>query len=210
MKPLTISPGTAADIPAAVAACVNAFHADPLMTWFFGDHPRGRDHGVERFFTLLMSARIALGAPVLVARETKEQGERIVGLAMGYRTDRPDWPAEIDAEWAAFESEAPQVVPRFEKYEAVSDARPPVGPHWYLGVIGVQNDHKGLGIGKALLDAFCALSDADPQSTGVYLETANPASRRFYERSGFVIREHDAMEGVGLWCVFRPTPGLAQ
>lgn len=72
-------------------------------------------------------------------------------------------------------------------------------------MIGVRDDRKGAGVGKALLDAFCALSDADEQSTGVYLETANPASLRFYERNGFVIREHDVMEGVELWCVFRPT-----
>lgn len=206
MNSLRIVPGVATDIPAAVAACVDAFHADPLMTWFFDDHQAGRDDGVERFFALLMSARIALGAPVLVARE----GGAVVGLAMGYRTDRPAWPAEIDAAWAEFEAEAPQMVPRFDQYEAVSDARPPVGPHWYLGVIGVRNDRKGTGVGKALLDAFCALSDADPKSTGVYLETSNPASLRFYERNGFVIREHDVMEGVELWCVFRPTPAESQ
>lgn len=206
MNSLRIVPGTGADISAAVAACVDAFHADPLMTWFFGDHPKGRDYGVERFFTLLMSARIALDAPVLVAKER----DVVIGLAMGYRTNRPDWPAEIDAAWAEFEAEAPQMVPRFEQYEAVSDARPPVGPHWYLGVIGVRNDWKGRGVGKALLEAFCALSDADPKSTGVYLETANPASLRFYECNGFVIRVHDVMEGVGLWCVFRPTPAESQ
>ncbi|MBL8516952.1 MAG: GNAT family N-acetyltransferase [Betaproteobacteria bacterium] len=202
MTQLTIIPATQTDIPAAVAACVDAFHADPLMTWFFGDHASGRDEGVKRFFTLLMAARIALGAPVLVA---KQEGS-VIGLAMGYRTDRPAWPKEIDAAWAEFEAGAPQIVPRFGQYEAVSDARPPVGPHWYLGVIGVRNDRRGTGVGKALLKAFCALSDADPQSTGVYLETANPASLRFYERNGFVIREHDVMEGVGLWCVFRPSP----
>lgn len=202
MSTLRIVPAVAADIPVAVAACVDAFHADPLMTWFFGDHAKGREYAVERFFTLLMMARIALAAPVLVARD----GDQVFGLAMGYRTDRPAWPAEIDAAWAEFEAEAPQVGPRFDQYEAVSDARPPVGPHWYLGVIGVRNDRKGTGVGKALLDAFCALSDADPASTGVYLETSNPASLRFYERNGFTIREHDVMEGVGLWCVFRPTP----
>lgn len=203
MTSLAIVPGTKEDIAAAVGACVDAFHADPLMTWFFSDHPKGRDHAVERFFTLLMSARLAIGAPVLVARE---EG-KVIGLAMGYRTDKPEWPADIDAAWGEFEAEAPQMVPRFDQYSAVSDARPPVGPHWYLGVIGVRNDRKGTGVGKALLDAFCALSDADVQSTGVYLETSNPASLRFYERNGFVIREHDVMEGVGLWCVFRPSPG---
>lgn len=206
MKSLAIAPATHDDLPAAIAACVDAFSGDPLMTWFFSDHPRGRDYAVGRFFTLLMTARLALGAPVMVAREAGQ----VVGLVMGYRTDRPDWPAEIDAAWAAFEAEAPQMVPRFEQYEAVSDARPPVGPHWYLGVIGVCNARKGTGVGKALLDAFCALSDADPQSTGVYLETSNPASLRFYERNGFVIREHDVMEGVGLWCVFREAPGAPQ
>lgn len=125
MTPITIVPGTKQDIPAAVAACVDAFATDPLMTWFFSDYPGGRDEGVRRFFTLLMSARIALGAPVLVAKD----GEEIIGLAMGYRTERPDWPQEIDAAWLEMEAEAPQLVPRFDLYEAVSDARPPAGPH---------------------------------------------------------------------------------
>jgi hypothetical protein len=51
----------------------------------------------------------------------------------------------------------------------------------------------------------CKPAAADAGSTGVYLETASPASLRFYIRSGLTVRGEGELDGARLWCVFRPT-----
>jgi GNAT superfamily N-acetyltransferase len=184
---------------ASVAACLTeAFAADPLMTYFFGDNPAGRDPSVTRFFSLLLRVRIAMRMPALLARE----GDRLVGGAMGYTTERPDWPTAFEREWEAFESTAPQISERFSAYQSIADAALPPEPHYYLGVIGVAPQTRGTGAGGALLRAFCQLSADDPLSSGVYLETANPANLGFYARHGFVSRGSGPLGRGSLWCLF--------
>jgi hypothetical protein len=62
-----------------------------------------------------------------------------------------------------------------------------------------------MGIGGALLEAFCGLSANDPRSCGVYLETATPANLPYYERYGFARTAEGALDDTAtLWCLFRP------
>lgn len=75
------------------------------MSYFFADHPAGRDAAAERFFSILMRARIAMGMPALVARE----GDRLLGGAMGYTAEPPDWPHAYQQEWDAFEHSSAQI-----------------------------------------------------------------------------------------------------
>jgi len=73
-------------------------------------------------------------------------------------------------------------------------------------VIGVRAGRQGGGIGGVLLESFCTLSANDARSAGVYLETANEASLRFYLKSGFALRGEGVLGGdTKLWCVFRAT-----
>lgn len=84
-------------------------------------------------------------------------------------------------------------------------AHQPAEDHYYLGVIGLHPSLQGKGWGKAMLDAFCALSDVDPKSRGVYLDTANPRSLQFYYNNGFELRGEGRLGAAHLWCVFKPT-----
>lgn len=192
--------GRDADVEPVTHALAAAFDGDPLMRWFFAGHPDGPRAATRRFFTLLMRARLAIGAPVIVL----EDGGEPRGLAMGYDTAPPDWPEAIDRDWADFEAQAPGLAARFDRYEAASRGFGPDGPHWYLGVIGVDPALRGRGAGRRLMEAFCARADADPASTGVYLETANPANLPFYRAAGFEVRGEGDLEGTAVWCLFRP------
>lgn len=198
-----IAPASHADIERATACGAEAFAADPLMHYFFGASPHGVRAATADFFSLLMRVRLALGMPALVARE----GDEIVGLVMGYDTAPPEWPGDLTREWEAFEAGIPGVGDRFEAYEGIADAHRPGSPHHYLGVIGVDPRVQGRGVGRELLDAFCALSAADPRSHGVYLETGNPASLAFYLRNGFVLCGEGPLDSGRLWCVFRANGG---
>jgi ribosomal protein S18 acetylase RimI-like enzyme len=193
-----IVPAAAAEADAAARCFVQAFARDPLIDYFFGDSAAGRDASAERFFALLLRARIALGMPALLMRREA----RIVGGAMGYSTVRPDWPQALQREWDALEARSPAIGERFGVYESIAAAAEPDRPHYYLGVLGVAPAVRGSGAGSALLRAFCALSAQDPLSTGVYLETANPDNLAFYGSHGFVERGAGRLGSGTLWCLF--------
>jgi GNAT superfamily N-acetyltransferase len=195
---LQIARAATADAHAAARCFVQAFASDPLIDYFFGDSAAGRDESAERFFGLLLRARIALGMPALLAR----RGAQIVGGAMGYDTVRADWPDALQREWDRLEAQAPAIAERFGAYESIAAASEPDRPHYYLGVLGVAPIVRGTGTGSALLRAFCALSAQDPLSTGVYLETANPDNVAFYARHGFVERGSGRLGSGTLWCLF--------
>jgi GNAT superfamily N-acetyltransferase len=191
---------TPADVERATACAAAAFAQDPLMHFFFDTSPAGVGAASERFFSILMRARLALGMPAVVART----GSGIVGLTMGYDTAPPEWPGEFTREWEAFEAGIPGVAGRFEAYERVAGRFRPEVPHYYLGVIAVDPGLKGKGLGRRLLEDFCARSFRDEHSVGVYLETGSTDSLAFYLRNGFVLRGQEDLGGTPLWCVFAP------
>ena len=93
---------------------------------------------------------------------------------------------------------------RMAVYEAITATGEPAAPHYYLGVIGVEPDLHGLGIGTQLLKSFCDLSASDPLSSGVYLKTGKASNVRFYERAGFVETGRGNLVAATLWCMFLP------
>lgn len=189
-----------ADAEPAVRCIVRAFADDPITGYFFASVPEQRSAATGRFFSLLLRARLALEMPVLLAWHDAQ----VVGVAMGYDSRRPPWPADLNREWKELEASVPGMAARTAVYDEVSRLGTPDRPHYYLGVIGVAPEHQGRGIGQALLQAFSALSANDPNSCGVYLETATPTNLGFYEKSGFREKHRGAMGAATLWCLFLP------
>jgi ribosomal protein S18 acetylase RimI-like enzyme len=194
---MQIADAVTADIPPAADCLATAFAQDPLTGYLFGAGPDHRER-VTRFFSLLMAARVALGMPALIARDAKG----IAGAVMGYTTAPPAWPDDIAAAWDRFVADVPGLDARLARYDAIAERCKPTVPHYYLGVIGADPARQGQGIGTQLIRAFCARSAADPASSGVYLETANPANVHFYERAGFEVTGRDALGKATLWCLF--------
>ena len=62
-------------------------------------------------------------------------------------------------------------------------AHPRDEPHYYLSLLGTHPDHRGKGIGMALLEHDLALIDAD--GFPAYLESSNPANNHRYAGVGF-------------------------
>lgn len=183
----------------AAACLVAAFARDALIDHFFAASPLGRDVAALRFFTLLLQTRIALGMPALLAHD----GTQAWGVAMGYDTTRPAWPAAQAQGWRELEAANPGLADRFDAYERISDGGLPPRPHHYLGVLGVHPQQHGTGLGATLLRAFCDRARADPASSGVYLETANPENLTFYRRGGFTTTHSGPLSADStLWCLF--------
>jgi hypothetical protein len=72
-------------------------------------------------------------------------------------------------------------------------------------MIGVRRDRAGRGLGCALLDAIHAMSERDPDSTGISLTTETAANVPFYEHCGYDIVGHEQIvDGLETWGFFRP------
>jgi len=56
-------------------------------------------------------------------------------------------------------------------------------PHYYLSLLGTHEDHRGRGLGMALLAENLALIDTERMPA--YLESSNPGNLHRYERLGF-------------------------
>jgi len=63
----------------------------------------------------------------------------------------------------------------------------PKAPHFRLEFLAVAPEHQGKGYGRALLETIHKLSEQHPQSTGIWLETANPNNIPLYEHFGYHI-----------------------
>ncbi|MEO8275007.1 MAG: GNAT family N-acetyltransferase [Thermoanaerobaculia bacterium] len=194
-----ITTSAPSDLDEAVACLVAAFEQDPLTGFLLQTGTGYRDR-LTRFFSLLMRARLALDMPVLVARD----GDGIQGAAMGYSTVPPAWPTALAEEWDRFERAVPGFSDRMAAYDEIAAQSKPAAPHYYLGVLGVDPDFHGRGIGTRLLKAFAGLSNGDQLSSGVYLETSQASNVGFYESAGFAETGRGNLGSATLWCMYLP------
>ena len=196
---MDITAASLSELDESVGCLIPAFAQDPI-TGFLLQPGLGYRERLAQFFSLLMRARLALGMPVIVARDA----HGIRGAAMGYATAHPPWPDDLADEWTRFERAIPGMAERMAIYDEISARGKPPAPHYYLGVIGVDPDLHGRGVGTQLLRSFCGLSASDPLSSGVYLETAEESNVGFYERAGFSETARGSLGGATLWCMYLP------
>ena len=76
-----------------------------------------------------------------------------------------------------------RIKPVSDFLENFDNAHPRSEPHYYLGLLGVQNHFRGLGIGMALLQEN--LRRIDAEAMPAYLESSNQANNTKYETVGF-------------------------
>jgi len=200
---MNIVPATLSAEPEAIQRLVRAFADDRITGFLLQRETAAYTARLERFFSLLMRARLALGMPVLLADDGTGA---LMGAAMGYDTTSRAWPTDLSTEWDAFEASVPGLTDRMATYDAVAEQFKPDEPHYYLGVIGLDPVFQGLGAGRQLLQSFCDLSAADPASCGVYLETAEPSNVGFYEHAGFVTTGQGRLGASTLWCMYLRHP----
>ena len=68
-------------------------------------------------------------------------------------------------------------------YERFGASRAPLDPHYYLSLLATHPDHRGRGVGQALLAEN--LATWDEAGVPAYLESTNPANDHRYARAGF-------------------------
>jgi GNAT superfamily N-acetyltransferase len=131
-------------------------------------------------------------------------GDRLIGVAGISAPEELPWPDQLQEIYEDFKAIAgPNAARVLEGYSALVDQFRPRGPHYHLGIIGVDPSFHGKGFGRQLLSAVEALLNAHPTSIGVWLDTESPASCQFYQACGYTVWVKTRFEGVACWCLFK-------
>jgi len=163
---------TEQDLDGVTATLTAAFESDPLWGWAFPE----RD-GLEAWWRFFVSS--ALRYPwVLVA---DDYAAASVWIPPGGSELTEVEEASVEPVLAELVGErAPAVLELLERFDA---SHPRGRPHYYLSLLGTHPDHRGEGIGMALLAESLARIDA--KGAPAYLESSNSANDPRYERHGF-------------------------
>lgn len=75
-------------------------------------------------------------------------------------------------------------------------------PHWYLAVLGTAPEHRGKGVGAALMNPI--LRRCDQEGLAAYLESSNLENIPLYQRHGFRVTGEIVLSGgPTLWPMLR-------
>jgi GNAT superfamily N-acetyltransferase len=164
---------TAADLDGVTTTLTAAFAEDPLWSWAF---PERKDLAVWwRFcinsalrypstWTMEDYAAAALWIPPGGTELTEGEEAQVEPMIRGLAGSR-----------------APSIMDVLQRFDA---SHPNDEPHYYLSLLGVHPDHRGKGLGMALLADNLAGMDAEGIPS--YLESSNPGNNSRYERLGYV------------------------
>ncbi len=163
---------TEGDVDGITATLVAAFEADPLWSWAF---PR---QGLDALWRLLVSSAMRYSW-VWVADDCAAAS---VWIPPGERELTAEEEASLGPMLEGrIGSRAAEVLALFERLERKHPDGP---PHYYLSLLGTHPDHRGKGLGMALLADN--LATVDSEGMPAYLESSNPDNDVRYERLGFV------------------------
>ena len=84
----------------------------------------------------------------------------------------------------------------------IEDEHDPLETHRHLGPVGVLPQFQGHGIGRMMMERFCAEVDANGEPA--YLETDKPESVKFYEKFRFRLIGETEIFDVRYYFMWRP------
>ena len=169
---VTITPTTLEEASIATNVIAEAFSADPTWTWAFPEHSERK-----KFWEMLI--RNALRYPFVLRTANFEavsvwippEGEE---LSPEDERNLPDFVHELAG------ARAGDVLGLLKLFES---NHPGHERHYYLSLLGTQNNSRGHGFGMELLRAGLARIDAEQMPA--YLESSNPVNNHKYEALGF-------------------------
>ncbi|HEY6729122.1 MAG TPA: GNAT family N-acetyltransferase [Polyangiaceae bacterium] len=177
-----------------------AFRADPMVNFVFGEEP-GAPGRVNWFFKALFRYATLYGG--CSSTPDKDGVLMMLPPAQAHATFGKMCRAGILSAprrmgWAP--------VSRFMKVsDFVEKEHKAAAPfeHFYVMMMGVLPDRQGMGVGRALLTQ--ALATVDTHKLPCYLETQNESNVAIYERFGFALISEKEMPNGGLrsWGMLR-------
>jgi GNAT superfamily N-acetyltransferase len=167
------------DLPAVTAVMATAFAADPVWgPYSFPDAATRIELSSSALWEPFLRAVLRFG----LTHVTPECEAAAVWVPPGEPELTPEQEQEFVESLVGLmgDAQAGVILDAFERLDA---AHPHDPPHFYLSLLGTHRDHRGAGIGMALLADTLALIDAEGMPT--YLESTNPANDTRYMRQGY-------------------------
>jgi GNAT superfamily N-acetyltransferase len=167
-----------ADLAPVVEALTTAFLRDPVWGAYSFPDPDRQVEQSMRFWEAL--AEPAMRFPWTMVTPGCE------AVAVWIPPGEPELTPDHEAAFSSLVEEllgreqARVVLDAFGQLDAIHPHDP---PHLYLSLLATHNDHRGNGLGMALLASCLELVDA--QHAPAYLESTNPANNRRYALHGF-------------------------
>jgi ribosomal protein S18 acetylase RimI-like enzyme len=72
----------------------------------------------------------------------------------------------------------------------------PKMPHFYINELAVSPEFQGKGYGKVLMEYAENITNKNPFSNGIALDTSNPENVKFYERLGYEVTKKFRFHGI--------------
>jgi ribosomal protein S18 acetylase RimI-like enzyme len=181
------------DHPSMQDALVQAFSADPLMSWLFPASDGLAEPGaLAAFMTAEVGGHQGHGHSYVI-------DDRAVALwaPPGAVVDQ-----SLVADVMAAHAEPDRLERSAESFLHMFEYHP-ADPHFYLAMIGANDASRGQGLGSVLLSRV--LDTCDAEGLVAHLESSNIRNVSLYERHGFEVRaEIEFAPGV----VLRPMTRL--
>jgi len=167
-----------ADVDAVAETLTLAFRADPVWGRYAFPDPERQVEQSRRLWAAY--ARAAMRFPWTLVTPGCE------AVAVWIPPNEPELTEEQAAEFEALAVEVLGVAQAEVVLSALNalDAQSPHDdPHYYLSLLATHDDHRGKGLGMALLAA--CLERIDAERMPAYLESTNPANDARYRGQGF-------------------------
>jgi GNAT superfamily N-acetyltransferase len=195
MKGSTIEPFQSRDRDSVLEVLAEAYGTDPWsQEWFDGYGP-----DIHRAWWSFVLTHTCGGTKRVVVRD---------GSVVGFAHWQESPACQLSAEKAGslrpalFSALGGEVVSRMVPFLRLFRRRDPEVPHIHLGPFAVHPTLQGSGLGRGLIEDYCAQLDR-LDGTG-YLETSKPENVRFYSRSRFEVTSEEEVHGVRAWFMLRP------
>lgn len=170
---LEVAPAESSEAEKVVDIVASAFENDPTWSWAFPDQAARRN-----FWQFVVNG----GLRYPWTFKTTGFESVTVWIPPGGSEFSPDQEAQLPGLLADLVgSRAADVTELMRRFD---QAHPRTEPHYYLSLLGNHREHRGRGIGMALLKENLVRIDAIHMPA--YLESSNPANDRRYESVGFV------------------------
>ncbi len=192
------------DLDALTAIMATAFRHDPIWGEYSFPGSQERLDTAAAFWRAYLAAILRHGWSFLSSGD--ESGA--VWVPPGERELTDDQEHQLEALLHELLGDA-QAAVVFDVLERLDAAHPHHEPHHQLSLFGTHEDHRGRGIGMALLDA--CLERVDAAGSAAYLESTNPANDRRYMSRGFEpFGRVELAGGPVVTTMWRPARGAAQ
>jgi hypothetical protein len=191
-----------AEIEPAVRLLARGMRDNPILVKAFGPDPEKRQRRLARYYAQVVPFTQPKGGFLGAFA-----GGTLVGVMGTLRPGccRPGLLDVLRFVPSLLANNTPAAALRVKRWQDAWARHDPREDHWHVGLVAVDSNVQGMGVGTRLVSEHCARMDRLGATS--YLETDKAINVRFYQKFGFHIVGHEPVLGVSNWFMNRPAMG---